>query len=210
MRKLILQMQMSLDGYVAAAKPDLGWQVWGWGDHWPWDERLRRDFNRVFETVGCILLSRKMAQEGYLDHWGRAARKFPADPDYAFAQRIVEVDKVVPSSRLTQSRWERTVVAGGGLEEEVRALKRRRGGDIISFGGVGFASALTAAGLVDEFQFFVNPTAVGDGDSIFRDAQQGTRLRLLRSDAYACGIVVNRYAPLAKRGSARSGGGGAD
>ncbi len=42
MSKLILQMQMSLDGYVAAADPELDWQVWDWGDDWPWDAELKR------------------------------------------------------------------------------------------------------------------------------------------------------------------------
>ena len=196
MRKLILQMQMSVDGCVAAANPSLGWQVWGWGEHWPWDERLKADFNAVFDSVDCILLSRKMAEEGYLAHWGSAARRhFPADPHYAFAQRIVDVDKVVVSNKLKASKWDRAAVARGGLAEEVNALKRRPGRDIICFGGVGFASSLVAAGLVDELQLFVNPSAVGKGLSIFNDARHGLALELLGSTAYACGIVVNRYAP---------------
>lgn len=192
-RKLILQMQMSVDGFVGAADPGLSWQVWGWGDHWPWDARLKQDFNAVFQAIDCILLSRKMVEEGYLSHWGSAARKFPADPHYAFAQRVVEVEKVVATDKLEASRWERTRIARGGLAREVRALKQETGRDIICFGGAGFASALVAEGLVDEFQLFVNPSVVGQGLSIFRHAPQG--LRLIGSTAYDCGIVVNRYAP---------------
>ncbi|WP_204265382.1 dihydrofolate reductase family protein, partial [Enterobacter hormaechei] len=82
------------------------WQLWGWGDDNAWDDELKRDFNAVFQTIDTILLSRKMAEEGYLTHWGNAARKFPEDPFYAFAQRIVEARKVVPSDRLKTSRWE--------------------------------------------------------------------------------------------------------
>lgn len=65
---------------------------------------------------------------------------------------------------------------------------------MVTFGSTGFASALIAEGLVDEFQFFVNPTAAGKGDALFHDTRRGTKLRLLRSDSYASGIVVNRYA----------------
>ncbi|TIU02791.1 MAG: deaminase, partial [Mesorhizobium sp.] len=77
-----------------------------------------------------ILLSRKIAEEGYLNHWGNAARKFPRDRFYAFAQRIVTADKVVLSDRLKASRWERTRVASGDLPREINALKAGEGGDI--------------------------------------------------------------------------------
>ena len=193
MRKLILQMQMSVDGYVAAANTNLVWQVWDWGDQRTWDDKLSDDFNAVFDSIDCILLSRKM-MEGFLDHWAQAAKKFHADPRYAFAQKIVDTNKVVLSNKLDASRWDRTVVAKGGLVEEVNALKRQPGQGIIAFGGVGFASSLVAEGLVDEFQFFVNPTAVADGRSIFSN-RDGTKLRLIQSNSYDCGIVINRYAP---------------
>ncbi|RWG79818.1 dihydrofolate reductase family protein [Mesorhizobium sp.] len=193
MKKLILQMQMSVDGFVGAAE-DHRWQLWGWGDDSGWDGELKQDFNAVFETVDTILLSRKMAEEGYLNHWSNAARKFPKDRFYAFAQRIVEARKVVLSDRLKASRWERTGVASGDLPREVNALKAGEGSDIAVFGGAGFASALIAAGLVDEFQLFINPAVLGSGRRIF-DHGGFARLKLLRSKAYACGMVVSRYAP---------------
>jgi len=192
MKKLILQMQMSVDGFVGANE-DHRWQLWEWGDDSGWDEELKRDFNAFFAGIDTILLSRKMAEEGYLVHWGNAAKKFPRDPFYAFAQRIVETRKVVPSDRLKASRWDRTTVVSGDLPREVNALKAGEGGDIAVFGGAGFASALIAAGLVDEFQLFINPAVLGAGRRIFH--QGGFRnLRLLGSKAYACGMVVNRYA----------------
>ncbi|MCA0033875.1 dihydrofolate reductase family protein [Mesorhizobium sp. B263B2A] len=193
MKKLILQMQMSVDGYVGANE-DHRWQLWEWGEDNGWDEELKRDFNTVFAGIDTILLSRKMAEEGYLTHWGNAAKKYPADPFYAFAQRIVEARTVVPTDRLKTSRWERTTVVSGDLPREVKALKAGEGGDIAVFGGAGFASALIAAGLVDEFQLFVNPAALGAGRRIF-DQGGFQKLRLLGSKAYACGMVVNRYAP---------------
>jgi dihydrofolate reductase len=193
MKKLILQMQMSIDGFVGA-NDDHPWQLWEWGDDIRWDEELKRDFNTVFAGIDTILLSRKMAEEGYLSHWGHAAKKYPADPFYAFAQRIVEARKVVPSDRLKTSRWEHTRVVSGDLPREVAALKVGEGGDMAVFGGAGFASALIAAGLVDEFQLFINPAVLGAGRRIF-DQGGFAKLLLLGSKAYACGMVVNRYAP---------------
>ena len=193
MKKLILQMQMSVDGFVGA-NGDHPWQLWEWGDDSAWDEELKQDFNAAFATIDTILLSRKMAEEGYLNHWGNAARKYPQDRFYAFAQRIVEAQKVVPSDKLETSRWERTQVVSGDLPREVNLLKQGAGGNIAVFGGAGFASALIAAGLVDEFQLFVNPAVLGAGRRIFDQGGFG-KLRLLGSKAYACGMVVNRYAP---------------
>jgi len=189
MRKLVLQMQISVDGRVASDEGE-PWQVWGWGNEWPWDESLKRDFNATLATVGCILLSRPMVEQGYLDHWMRMAKVLEADPYGGFARRIGEVEKVVLSDTLTASRWKRTTIARGPLAEAVGALKRAAAGDIICFGGVGFAKSLVAAGLVDEYQLYVNPTAVGSGESIFRTT---TPLRLLGSTPYDCGIVVSRY-----------------
>lgn len=198
MKKLILQMQMSVDGFVGANE-DHPWQLWEWGDDSAWDEELKLDFNAVFAGIDTILLSRKMAQEGYLTHWGNAAKKYPRDPFYAFAQRIVEAHKVVLSDKLQQSAWEpaweSTRVASGDLPREVNALKAGEGGDMAVFGGAGFASALIAAGLVDEFQLFINPAVLGAGRRIF-DQGGFQNLALLGSKAYACGMVVNRYAPV--------------
>ncbi|RQO47701.1 deaminase [Variovorax sp. KBW07] len=197
MRKLILQMQMSVDGCVSPANGNLDWQVWGWGDRWAWDDELKGAFNAVFEGVDTILLSRKIVEEGYLDHWGRAAKNHPANPHYAFAQRVVDARKVVLTDKLKASRWERTVIASGNMADEVNSLKQQQGDkNILCIGGVGFASSLVAAGLVDEFQFFVNPTAVGCGRSVFHDTRNGHKLRLLESTGYECGVVVNRYAPI--------------
>lgn len=193
MKKLILQMQMSVDGFVGADE-DHRWQLWEWGDDISWDDELKRDFNTVFAGIDTILLSRKMAEEGYLSHWGHAAKKYPADPFYAFAQRIVEAQKVVPSDRLKTSRWERTRMVSGDLPREVQTLKAGEGGDMAVFGGASFASSLTAAGLVDEFQLFINPAVLGAGRRIF-DQGGFHNLRLIGSKAYGCGMVVNRYAP---------------
>ena len=194
MQPLILQMQMSVDGRVAS-DDDAPWQVWGWGDDWRWDAALQHDFDATFAGVGAILLSRPMLEQGYLDHWARMAGVLAAHPHGGFARRIGELDKFVLSGVLSDapaaSRWPRTTLLRGPMPEAVRALKRRASGSILCFGGTGFAASLVQAGLVDEYQFYVNPTAVGSGDSIFRGT---TPLRLLESTAYACGIVRNRYA----------------
>jgi dihydrofolate reductase len=192
MKRLILQMQMSVDGFVGSHQDD-EWQLWGWGEHSEWDEELKRDFNLHFARLETILLSRKMAEEGYLDHWGRAAKRYPADPFYAFAKRITDLRKVVLTDKLKKSAWPRTDVRGGDLGTAVREMKSEGGGDIGVFGGAGFASALIEAGVVDEFQFYINPAALGAGPRIF-EASGFRRLKLLNAKAYPSGMIVSRYA----------------
>lgn len=193
MKKLILQMQMSVDGFVGADGAH-DWQLWNWDAGGRWDAALKQDFNAHFQSLDTILLSSRMAEQGYLTHWGTAAKRYPEDPHYAFAQRIVDIAKVVPSRRLTGSRWDRTTVVSGDLAQEVGRLKAGNGGQIGVFGGAGLASALAAAGLVDEYQLYINPAVLGSGTRIF-EAAGFRQLRLLGAKAYECGMVVTRYAP---------------
>jgi len=200
MRKLILQMQMSVDGRVAAHNGE-PWQLWNWGDDWTWDTALKRDFNATFDGIGTILLSRPMVEQGYLDHWARMVKVLAADPHGGFARRIGEVDKVVLSDNLRASLWPRTTVMRGPIDRAINALKETAAGDILCFGGTGFATALAAAGVVDELHLYVNPTAVGSGDTIFCSM---VPLRLLVSNAYDCGLVVRRYAVRSERANRKT------
>ena len=71
----------------------------------------------------------------------------------------------------------------GTLADAVNELKTQPGGDIIAFGGVRFASALIDEGLVDEFQFFINPSALEDGSSVGKKAM---KLKLAQCNFYEC------------------------
>jgi dihydrofolate reductase len=194
MRRLILQMQTSLDGFVEADPTSVPWQLWDWGPSIPWDKQLISDFNETFAAVDTILLSRPMVDGGYLAHWASLAATHPSDPDFAFTRRIGEVDKVVVTRGELQHSWPRTRVTAGAVGDTVRALKERPGQDIIAFGGVRFASALASAGVVDEFQFYVNPTAAGRGANILT---AGLKVDVAVAQAYSCGMAVLRYSAAA-------------
>lgn len=194
MKRLILQMQMSVDGFVSADDSSLDWTLWDWGPHCPWDEALKQRFNETIATVDTVLLSGPMA-DGYINHWTRMSELRAADPDYAFTHRIVAAHKRVVSQSLESIRWPRASIGRGPLLEEVAALKQGTGGDIICFGGVSFAAALLEGNVVDELQLYVNPMAVAAGRSIFRHARA---LQCIDATSYECGIAVLRYAAAAK------------
>lgn len=194
MRKLKLQVQVSVDGYVADTNGRNDWQVWNWGEEWNWDDELKKDFNDIFESTDCILLGRKTAVGGFISHWVEAAEN-PNDSRFAYATKINDTHKVVFTQTLAKSEWENIDLAKGDLAEEVNRLKTHEGKDIIVYGGATFVSSLIKAGLIDEFQLFVNPTALGNGMTIFKELGSKLNLTLVKSKSYDCGIVVLSYEP---------------
>jgi dihydrofolate reductase len=195
MRKLILQMQVSVDGYVGRANQGPDWQVWDWGDRCPWDEKLKAEFNGFFEKADTILLSRKIVEGGYIKHWAETAKKHPRTADFAFARRIVEIRKVVFSKTLKETKWPETELAKLPLVDAIDAMKAQKGMNIVAFGGAGFASSLIANDLVDEFQFYTNPIALHEGLSIFAERGIDQDLELISAESYGCGVVVSKYVP---------------
>jgi dihydrofolate reductase len=195
MRRLILQMQVSVDGYAGRGGDGPDWQVWNWGPECPWDGTLKKRFNAVFQDIDTILLSRKILEGGYLDHWSQFARDYGDDPDFAFTRRIVDARKIAFSTTLKETKWAGTELARRLLAEEVNILKAEPGRNLIAFGGTGFASSLIANDLVDEYQFYVNPAVLRQGVSIFEKQGAISNFELLETEGYACGIVVIRYAP---------------
>jgi len=81
-------------------------------------------------------------------------------------------------------------VEGGDLVQAVNKLKADRGKDIVVYGGATFVSSLIENDLIDEFNIFVNPVAIGNGMRIFKDRKP---LRVISSTQYSSGVIVNTY-----------------
>lgn len=187
MKKLKLQMQLSVDGFVAGPNGELDFMTWNM------DDDLKNYIIELTDSVDCILLGRKMT-DGFITYWSSVV----ADPDnheYPFAKQMLDIPKVVFSKSLTKSTWENTVLANGDLAEEITKLKKQNGKSIIVYGGSNFVSNLVKENLIDEYHLFINPAAIGKGLSIFAGLNEKFNLKLAGSKAYDCGIVVNRYIP---------------
>jgi len=187
MRKLKLQVQLSVDGFNAGPEGGMDWMTWDWGDD------IKKYVNDLGEECDTILLGRKMT-DGFVSHWEKAAKN-PGDPEYNFAKKMVDTPKVVFSKTIDKSPWNNTVIAKGGLTDEINRLKNRPGGDIIVYGGSGFVTNLIKAGLIDEYHLFINPAAIGRGMTIFSGLENTMSLTLKNSSAFGCGIVVLMYIP---------------
>jgi dihydrofolate reductase len=179
MRKLKLQVQMTVDGYVGGPNGEIDWAAINW------DDELKKYVIGMTETVDCIVLGRKLAQ-GFIPHWA-------SHPEQEGASVFNNTRKVVFSKTLNKSEWDNTVLAKGDLVEEITKLKEQDGKDIIVYGGATFVSALIKHGLIDEFHLFINPTAIGNGMTIFKGLDSNQNLALVRALSFDCGIVVLNY-----------------
>jgi dihydrofolate reductase len=186
MRKLKLQMQISVDGYVAGPNGELDWMTW---DH---DDQLIQFINDLTDSSDTILLGRKMT-DGFVNYWENVVNNQPESPEYSFAKKMVDTPKVVFSKTLDASKWNNTTLAKGELADEIANLKNRSGKDIIVYGGAGFVSSLIKEGHIDEFNLFVNPILINKGMRIFDLLDKRQKLTLLDSTPYKSGVAVLRY-----------------
>ena len=129
MKKLKLQVQMSVDGYIAGPNGEMDWMTWDW------DDQIKTYVNELTDSVDTILLGRKMT-DGFISHWSSVVN--PTDPSYAFAKKMMDKPKVVISKTLDKSDpiaigWENTLIARSELADEVNKLKNQNGKDIIVY-----------------------------------------------------------------------------
>jgi dihydrofolate reductase len=185
MKKLKLQMQMTVDGYVAGPNGELDWMTWNW------DDELKKYVNDLTDSVDTILLGRKMT-DGFVSYWSNVK---PGSEEYPFARKMMEKSKFVFSKTLEESKWENTSLAKGDLKEEIDKIKNQSGKDIIVYGGAGFVSSLVQADLIDEYYLFINPAILGEGRTIFRGVEKKMDMKLADSRNFDCGIVLNQYKP---------------
>jgi dihydrofolate reductase len=184
MRKLKLQMQMTVDGFVAGPEGQLDWMTFDM------DEKLLSFINHLTDTSDTILMGRKMT-EGFVNYWERVVTQ-PDSPEYAFAQKMVRLPKVVFSRTVDRIEGQNVRVERAPVVDAVNRLKSQPGKDIIVYGGATFVSSLIEHRLIDELNLFVNPVAIGKGMKIFSER---TPLKLVASVGYASGIVVDTYQP---------------
>jgi len=184
LRKLKLQVQISVDGYIARPNGEMDWVVWNW------DDKFKKYVFESTEPVDTIILGRKMT-EGFVSYWSEIMTK-PDDPFYKFAKKMIETPKVVFTKTLKKSQWTNTAIATGDLDEIIK-LKSEKGRDIIVYGGASFDSSLIKAGLIDEFHLFINPAALGNGMTIFKDINEIQKFTMIKSTPFDCGIVELHY-----------------
>ncbi|MBK8501315.1 MAG: dihydrofolate reductase family protein [Saprospiraceae bacterium] len=184
MRKLKLQVQITVDGFITGTNGEMNWMVY------PWTKDLSKYVMGLTEPTDTIVLGKNLA-EGFIPHWAST----PDGEDPKFVDKMNDAKKVVFTKTLDKAIWKNTTLAKGDLTEEILKIKNETGKDIMVYGGSQFVSSLIKSNLIDEYYLFINPTAIGNGLPIFKEINQNLNLELVECKKFDCGIAIMKYLP---------------
>ena len=189
MRNVVLWVGMSLDGFTSGENEELGWLV----PHATQPE-AHEVFRHLRERADTILLGR-VNYEGFFGYWPGVKDDPKASPtDKAISRWLDDTEKVVFSRTLREVTWKNARLARREAAEEVAALKRGDGKDIIIQNSTRLAQSLLAADLVDEIALTVAPIAVGKGRALFAGLPRQVELERVDLEPAKDGTIVVRYA----------------
>jgi dihydrofolate reductase len=157
------------------------------------DEDVHHHAVENLDWADALLLGR-MTYEMMEAAW-RPPAQTGARPDWMepFARTIGTVKKYVVSSTLDRVDWNAELVRGD-LGKAVQQLKRESGKGLL-VGGVKLPLALAELGLIDEYEFVVQPRLVGHGPTLFAGLSKRIELRLVDRLEFGSGAVAMRYEP---------------
>ena len=183
MRKVILWMMVSLDGFIEGSDGGLDWHRV--------DDELHNHFNQELAQMGAFLDGR-LSYQLMADFWPTADQD-PANSATTaeFAAIWRDMPKLVYSRTLERADWNATVVRDV-VPEEVLALKAQHGGDLV-LGGANLAASFLRHDLVDEIRLYVNPVLVGAGKPLFEPSTRRIDLELAETRTFGNGVVMLRY-----------------
>lgn len=182
-RKVILAMQISLDGFIEGPNGAMDWLLGG-DDVW---DTMFKDM----ESVDTYLLGGN-TYPVYAEHWRSLLNKTDDSNEVKFAKLADKTPHIVFSHTIKKVDWANTRIATDA-EAEIAKLKQQPGKDMYVWGGATFAGFLINKGLVDEYRLVLNPTVLGGGKPLFKDVEKRMKLTLIDSRPLSSGVVVLRY-----------------
>lgn len=183
MRRLILQMGLSIDGFMEGPNREIDW-------HQMSDE-LHSHVNAEIAAMSCILHGR-VTWELMAGYWPTAdADPSAPGPILEFASIWRDTPKIVYSRTLQEAGWNTTIVRDV-IADEVNALKAEPGADMV-LGGADVAATFMRLDLIDEYRLYIHPVVLGRGKRLFVASDQPALLHLAESRAFANGVVLLRY-----------------
>jgi dihydrofolate reductase len=188
MRKFIVSMNLSLDGYMSGPNAELDWHFETWNDEM--GEKLLEQL----EKADTILLGR-LTYEAMAKYWSFKCleQNFPRQ-DLAIADKMNSHSKLVFSKCGTSILWNNTKFAGSNLKEEISVLKQQNGKNILLFGSGRLVSSFMQADLIDEYQLWFHPVILGKGKPLFKNLKSRIKLKLMGSVAFKSGVIAMSYA----------------
>lgn len=185
MKKLVFFMHASLDGFVAGLKGEMDWIRF--------DDELF-DFVATMTDKADTALYGRVTYQLMESYWPNAGQKTNASKhDKEHSAWYSSVSKVVLSKTISEKGLDNTTVISDELALNINNLKKQGGKNILIFGSPTASHSLLGLGLIDEFWVFVNPVLLGQGIPLFKDITETTKLNLLETKTFACGVIALHY-----------------
>jgi dihydrofolate reductase len=186
MRKVILFMMVTLDGFFEGPNGEIDWH------------NVDQEFNKFaieqMDSVDILLFGRK-TYELMASYWPTPAA---TTDDPIVADKMNRLPKIVFSKTLSSVEWQNTRLVKENVAEEVAKLKHQPGKDLIIFGSSDLAVTFIQHGLLDEFRIMVNPVVLGNGKPLFKGIKDRLNLKLLKTKTFRSGNVLLYYEPVKK------------
>jgi dihydrofolate reductase len=193
MRKLIVSMNLTLDGYYSGPDGELDWHLTSW------TTEMGDAMCSQLAKADTILLGRitynAMAAYCSIMVAGPSRRS----EEFAFANMMNCCTKIVFSKTIVSASWKNTELLKGNLAYQTTRLKKKPGGDIIVYGSSQLVDGLIKADLVDEYRLWIHPVILGKGKSLFRNNREKHCLNLMDTETFPSGVVMMRYRPSCTR-----------
>ena len=183
MRKIILSLSVSLDGFMEGPNREIDWHLV--------DEEVHSHFNEQLGAMSAFL-SGRVTHELMAEFWPTADQDPASTPtmvEYAGIWR--ETPKYVFSRTLQHADWNTTVVRDV-VVDDILALKAQPGGDM-ALGGADLAATFRQHDLIDEYRLYVNPVLLGRGRRLFADSDSRVDLQLTGTRTFGNGVVLLQY-----------------
>ncbi|WP_324274319.1 dihydrofolate reductase family protein [Blastococcus brunescens] len=184
MRKIVVHMGVSLDGFFEGPDRDISWHTM--------DDEMHAFINAYLATTSAFLFGR-VTHELMADFWPAADQ----DPEVSgpmpeFAGIYRRIPRIVFSRTLEQDEWATSVHCEVD-PEHIRSLQQQPGGDM-TVGGADLIDAFRRHDLIDEYRLFVNPVLLGRGRPLFGPGDAPADLELVDSRRFGNGVVMLHHA----------------
>jgi dihydrofolate reductase len=185
MRKVILFMHVSLDGFIAGPNGELDWIFY--------DKEMENHAKQVMGKVDTAIYGR-VTYQMMESFWPTV----PSNPDSSqheleHADWVEHVSKIVISKSLDKAEWNNTTLIKNNITDEISKLKQLPGKDMMIFGSPRLSHYFMQLGLIDEFQLTLNPIVLGSGTPLFKDINESFKLKLLSSKPFDSGVIALHY-----------------
>ena len=181
MGKLIAYNFTTLNGYFKGVDNDISWHRHGEEENGFAADNLEAKATLLFGRVTYEMMA------------GFWPTSIAADNMPEVAKGMNEAEKIVFSTTLENVDWENTTLVKGDLIEAVRKLKAIPGKVMTILGSGSIITQLAEARLIDEYQFMIDPVAIGKGTPSFQGLTQKLDLKLTAHRVFESGVVLLSY-----------------